>query len=76
MSLSPTVAAKVPWSIFLLMVLLTVVERGCLPHIMSFPFSLISSPAASMELSSARPLSACSRTGDSTLADRDMFPWP
>lgn len=35
---SPTVAAKVPWSIFLLMVLLTVVERGCLPHITSFLF--------------------------------------
>ena len=59
---SPTVAAKVPWSIFLLMVLLTVVERGCLPHITSFPFSLISCPAVSMALSSARPLSTCIRT--------------
>lgn len=65
---SPTVAAKVPWSIFLLMVLLTVVERGCLPHITSFPFSLISCPAVSMALSSAQPLSTCIVDCDPTLS--------
>lgn len=46
------------------MVLLTVEERGCLPHITSFPFSLISGPDASIKLSFALPLSTCSRTGE------------
>ena len=57
-------AAKVAQSIFLLMVLLTVEERGCLPHITSFPFSFISSPDASIKLSFALPLSTCSRPGE------------
>lgn len=56
-------AEEVPWCIFLVMVLLTVVERGCFPHPASFPFSLISSPDASMRSSLAQPQSTCCRRG-------------